>query len=143
MPIIIYHNDLYALYFFCIFIYYTPYKGTKDIRYFLYTIKYIFVIYLFYAQQFVSLNFLPLSCPSDFSLPIGNDQFVLYICKSLFIMLYSFVLFYRFYILVLAYGICLCLTYFTNIKPYICAVANSKISFLLCMYTRNVNHINE
>ena len=58
-------------------------------------------------------------------------------------MLYSFVLFYRFYILVLAYGICLCLTYFTNIKPYICAVANSKISFLLCMYTRNVNHINE
>ena len=60
------------------------------------------------------------------------------LCKSLFIMLYSFVLFYRFYILVLAYGICLWLTYFTNIKPSICAVANGKISLLLCMYTRNV-----
>ena len=35
--------------FFCIFIYYTPYTGTKDISYFLYTIKYIFVIYLFYV----------------------------------------------------------------------------------------------
>ena len=31
-----------------------------------------------------------------------------------------------------------CLTYFTNIKSSICAVTSGKISFLLCMYTRNI-----
>ena len=45
---------------------------------------------LFYTQQFVSLDSLPLSCPSSFIFPTGNHQFVLYICESLSVLLYSF-----------------------------------------------------
>ena len=55
----------------------------------------IFVAYLFYTRQFVLLNPLPLFFRS--LLASGNHQFVLYICEFVYILLYSFVLFFRFH----------------------------------------------
>ena len=45
---------------------------------------------LFYTQYFVSLNSILLSCPLP--LPPDNHQFVLFICESVSVLLYTFIL---------------------------------------------------
>ena len=57
------------------------------------------VAYLFYTQQFVSLNPIPLICPFPCPLPFGNHKFVFYIYESVSVLhIQSFVLFFRFHI---------------------------------------------
>ena len=56
-------------------------------------VQYIFVAYLFYKQQFVSLNPISLSWPFPYPSPPGNHYFFFYICDSLSFLLYSFICF--------------------------------------------------
>ena len=56
-------------------------------------LQYVLVAYLFCAQQFVFLNPLPHLTPPHSPLPVGNHQFVLYICLFLSCCIQQFVLF--------------------------------------------------
>ena len=59
--------------------------------------KSLVVFYLFYVQQFISVNPILLICP--FPVPFANHKFVFYVCEPISVLyIDSFVLFFRLHI---------------------------------------------
>ena len=56
-------------------------------------IQYMFAAYLFYTQQFLSLNLILLPCSFPFLLPTDNLQFGFCICESVSVLLYILICF--------------------------------------------------
>ena len=94
-------------------------------------VHYILVAYLFYIQQFVSLNLYPcLASPPSFS-PLVTTSFFS-VCLFLFCCVRLFVLFFQFHIQVIIL-VFFSLTYFTSatLSKSIHVVTNGRISFFL------------
>ena len=115
-------------------------------------IQYILVAYFINSNLCLLIPYSYLVIPR-FPLPTGNHQFVLYICESVSVLLYSFIRFISSipHISDNRVFVFLCLTYFTKhnalqVHPHCCI---GRISFffiaentLVCVYTHHIFFIH-